>query len=232
MTARSITTTTLLALFPLFTLACSSDSGTSSSYPWVGQSFLLSVPADRWTEPAGIGSDIGNFVPNFIIEVSSVSDGSLQANLGTADDNGAQDLCNPTTSITGTAQPPSVQIGPAEVPLRIVDADHGVVVTAMAHDFTLTNILPDGDVMATEGELSATVDARELYPLFYLLTNPTPDVVCSALLSFGAACSACPGDGAAYCLSLKAVRLGATELTGTNLQPVDAASLDSSCQTN
>ena len=85
-----------------------------------------------------------------------------------------------------------------------------------AYSLRITNVLPDGDVLAEEGELTAFLDLREMYPLLTLLGDQrNEDTVCAGLYEhLNVQCEACPQDSAAYCLAIQAVRLGATEFAG------------------
>ncbi len=235
MNVRKITLDALLfALVPM-ACACSSNSskpGTSNSSPWLDHTYLLEIPDSHWTQPPQVGKDIGAYVPKFLLQVKSVSASSIEVLLGTQDSTGAQDPCNPTTLIQGTVQYPQVHLESAEVPLHISDSKHGNSVIANARDFKMDNILPgDGDAAASEGNFSAVVDARELYPMFYLLPDADADLVCTALGQAGGSCTACPQDGAAYCLTLVATQLGASLLDGATVQAVDA-NVPASCSSD
>lgn len=202
----------------------------ASSNPWQGHTYLLNVPDTHWTQPKNVGKDIGPFVPKFLLGVNGSTGTTLDVLLGTSDASGVQDLCNPTTSLPSTAQYPDSQLGPADAMLFIRDATHGKSVLATARELTIKNALPGTDTTLSPGEFSATVDLRELYSLFYLLTDPTADSVCTALAQAGTPCAACPQDGAAYCLTLKAIQLAATALTDVTVQGVDSADLGASCE--
>lgn len=217
------------ALVPL-AVSCSGGEEDDPKNPWSDRTYLLEVPGTHWSEPPQIGNEIGDFVPKFMLRIQGSAPDSFQVLVGTADANGAQNTCNPTALFQATSSgSPNVQIGPGAFPVHLQHPTQDVAVDATIHELTLTNILPDGAALAEEGELTAMVDARELYPLFTLLPEPSPDAVCAALDSFNAACAPCPHDSEAYCLALKAVRLGASELAGAGMQPVDAANRDPSC---
>jgi len=212
----------------------SKDGSDGTSAGWQGRTYVLDVPPANWSEPEQVGDEMGGFVPDFLIQVEE-SDGDVHTvTLGAADTTGAQDTCNPTTRVQTVAQPyPSVQIGPTDMMLRLQwvadDPAESVTVLATGRGLTMTNVLPDGDVPAEEGELTATMDAREVYPLFHILPDPNPEAVCNALASFEATCGPCPHDGENFCLALTARYLGATEVADVDLEQVDADSLDPSC---
>jgi hypothetical protein len=195
--------------------------------PWNGQTYLLDVAARNWAEPRGIGQEIDDFVPNFLFRVDGESPDSFRVTMATAHEDGMQDACNKTSELDATATLPDTMIGPAEFPLHIQHVNEPIAVDGTIYNFTIKDVLPDGDTLSTTGELTATMDFRELYPLFTLLVDPTPESVCSAFeMSYSAPCEPCPNDGEAFCLTVKANTLGAVPYDGT-IEPVD--SVDPSC---
>lgn len=218
----------LLVLLPLLG-GCSSDESKDEPPTWEG-TYLLTISEGRWSEPRGIGRDIADFVPQFLIAMEPSGSG-YEVMLGTALD-GAQDMCNPTTVVEAEAGSyPDVQIGPLDLPLHVKHVTEDITVNSTVYDFTLTDILPNGDALAEEGELSAIMNFGELYPLFTIAVNPDPDSLCTALTDSypDASCDPCPlSPDDPYCLSLKAVRLGATP-SDLSIEPVDAGSVAPSC---
>jgi hypothetical protein len=149
--------------------------------------------------------------------------------MATAKADGTQDLCNKTSMITANRSDTGATIGPAEFNLHIEHADPeiDISVDGVVYNFTLKDILPNGNTMSTTGELSATMNFEHLYPLFTLLIDPTPEAVCTALLdSYREPCVACPGNGQPFCLTVRAIELGATP-TNATIQPV--TEVDPSC---
>ena len=206
-------------------LACGGDDGEEpeSGSSLAGKTYILTIPRNNWTEPRDVGRDIGDFVPQFAIEVVSDSAGSLTANLGTAR-GGTQDTCTATQQLSGTGS----QLGPLDLTIHLVHTNADVRVNATAYNLTMRNVLP-GDSPATKGELTTTMDMRELYPMFTLIPEPSPDNVCMALTMIEEMCEPCPTDDAAYCLSIKAERAGAVEDSSFSLEPISAASLNPDC---
>ena len=195
---------------------------------WEGRTYLLDIPSTSWSEPAGVGRDIGEFVPQFLITLERASGDTYDALLGTAEA-GVQNTCNPTTRVEAVARPyPNVEIVAREFPMYLRHVREDVVVTATIRDLSLRNILPDGAALAEEGQLTALVDARELYPLFTLIPQPSAAAVCAALAAFDAPCGPCATDDEPFCLALEAVRLGAIELE-IPVAPVAADTLDPAC---
>lgn len=216
-----------LGLAP-FVLACGSEDEPAKN-TWENRNYLLEVPSTQWTEPPQVGNDIGEFVPHFLLHVSGSAPDRFTVTLGTADADGQQNLCSVTSELEARAAASGgVQIGPGALAVHLVHPTQPVEVDATIRELTLSNVLPSGGKVAKEGELAAVIDARELYPLFTLLPEPSPETVCAALDSYNAACVPCPTDGESFCLSLKAERLGASETEGS-VVVVDAETRDVSC---
>jgi hypothetical protein len=214
--------------------ALSACGGNSSSGPnWVGKTYLLDyVPAANWTKPKGVGSDVGAYVPQFLIGVAAGTGSDLAITLTTAMD-GSQDMCNPTTQVTVSgANYPSSEISVPSLPIHVVDTDsaHPASVHSTAHDFLLKDVLP-ADSAAKVGELDATVDLGELYKLFYLVPNATPDAVCQTLNQAGVPCDVCAFNQQPYCLTLQASQIVASKSAATITPLADSViASDPSCQ--
>lgn len=221
--------TKLLIYFCFLLEAAGCSSSTEKS--WAGKTYLLGITKDRWADPPRIGNEIGDFVPNFLMRIERGGEGEIDVTLGTADATPAQQVCNPTTQIASTESGyPSVVIAAPTFPLYIQHPlKPELRVNATIYDLTITNVLPDGGTPASEGELSAVMDLRELYPLFTQLGEPTPDIVCGALKSFGAPCETCAFDSEAYCLSIRAIGLGANETPDMTVEPIEPSAVDPSC---
>ena len=219
-------------LLSLGLLAAACGGKSDDSGRWIGQTYLLEIPPANWSEPRGIGGDIGGFVPQFLFTVNRGSSQNLAVTVGTAK-GGAQDPCNPTADVSMSgAQYPKSQILAPSFPLHIVDTNQmpTVVVDATVHGFSFNDILPAGDAKAKSGQVTATIDAGEVYRLFRLIPNPTKDSVCQALASAGAPCAACAHNGQPYCLTIKAVQVAGTPATAA-VKPVTAGSVPASCST-
>lgn len=207
------------------------DEGESAqANSWVGQTFLLRVPNGSWTEPRGVGRDIGPFVPGFLIRVDDASGQKVDVTVGTVNAEDEQQLCNPTTRIEGKSEEfPGVEIGPVEFPVYLVNQE--VVVNAKIHDLAFANLLPDETGESQVGVLTAVMDFREVAAMFTLLPRPDPDLACAAAEDgLMAPCEPCPNDGAEYCLSLKAEELGASEYEGPKMKEIAAADLGPECE--
>jgi hypothetical protein len=250
----TLTRMVLCALLPLATLACSSGgeatqqqetagigggvaittpgtgaaaavdpSATEAAAPWAGV-YTLEAPAPYWSEPENIGSEIGLFVPIFLLNVSGET---VTLGTATADETTeviTQDPCTSTQVVTAQVAQPSFQLGPIDYQMHLVNDP--VRVNATIYQLTMTNVLPPTE----GGELSAILDAREVYPLFTALGKPTAETVCAALESFGAPpCAPCPQDGALYCLAIRAIALEAKARPDLVVATVDSATGGEQC---
>jgi hypothetical protein len=210
--------------------ACGSDAPGSSQ--WVGNSYRLEVPADNWVKPQGIGGDVGDFVPQFLLGVAKGTGSQLTVTVGTAK-GGVQDTCNPTVDVgaDGGAYPKS-EIVVTAFPLHIVDTNQTptVVVDTTIRNLTFTNVLPDG-AARPDGTVDATIDAEEVYPLFRLIPNPSKDSVCQALASAGSSCVPCPHNNQPYCLTIGAVQVTAVT-AASPVVTIAAGSTPATCSAN
>jgi hypothetical protein len=207
---------------PLLVACGGDDDGTESSdaNEWNGRTYVLNIGERSWREPSGVINDIKDYVPQFLFEVQGESSDSFEVVTATAKED-EQDPCNVTGSLPGAGN----TIGPGDFALRIKHLREDIVVQATLHDFTLKEALPTGDVVSESGSFSATLDGRDVAPLFTQIdSDPTPDELCTALeqLSPPAPCQACPHDDEVYCLTLTAEKVGLTELTDTAITGIDA----------
>jgi hypothetical protein len=217
--------------------------------PWAGKKYLLNMQGE-WTKPRGIGKDIDDFVPAFMLEVSGTSADALTMTIGAAQSDATvatavQNLCGPTytVSFSGSDYPKS-QIDPATMRVHIKNTPSSgetVQATGNVYGFSMTDVLPPAGGTATTGKFKATMDFRELYKLFTAL-GPTvsPDGVCEGLYdqytpmgceedpSCWVKCHACP-DGEPYCLTVEAEDISAEEAPNLNIVEVTEASRPDTC---
>jgi hypothetical protein len=208
-------------------VACGGDDpSSSSSNEWNGHTYTLSIGDRSWTEPRGVITDIKDYVPQFIFEVQGDSATSFDVMTATAHGD-TQDPCTVTGSLPGSGN----AIGPADFPLRIKHLREDIVVQATLRDLSFEQALPTAGVVSVTGTFSATLDARDVAPLFTQIdSDPTADDLCTALaqLSPPVACQACRHDDAMYCLTLKAEKIGATQSDGSAIEPITTPT-DPSC---
>ena len=182
--------------------------------------YALDVPDTYWSDPPGIGADIGVFVPRFLFDVSG-----KEVTLGTAKE-GVQDPCTPT-AVAPANKKEQVVVGPIDYQMHLVNETNHAHVNTTIRNLTFADVLPPvGD---EGGTLTAVLDAREISPIFHLLPDPKPEDVCAALDDFGAACEPCPQDNQPFCLTIAADRLEAVPAPEMTMGPVDKASLGAEC---
>ena len=237
---RSFAGVVFVGLIPFF-IGCGSDKKPNNAPTWVGRTYLLDIPVSHWREPKGADEDVGASVPKFLLEVKSAPGNALEVLMGAGDANGVQDTCSPTSTVSATSQYPGIQIGPADVRLRVGDKSKTSLVLATAYQLTMTDVLVDaaGASTPSTSQVSAILDGRQVYSIFWRLTNPTPDSVCATLDNLGSPCMACPdGDQAGtqdsgtqgYCVKLRANGLAAGPLSGVSIQPIAESDLGASCR--
>jgi len=216
----------LVAIFPCVVACSSKEPSSSKSNEWSGRTYTLSIGDRSWTEPRGVITDIKDYVPQFMFEVQGDSPTSFDVTTATARSD-VQDPCNKVATLPGSGN----AIGPADFPLRIKHLREDIVVQATLRDLSFTEVFPTAGTVSAAGKFSATLDARDVAPLFTQIdSDPTPDELCTALsqLSPPVPCQACPHDGEQYCLTLKAEKIGATESDGTTIEPISKPT-DPSC---
>ena len=208
---------------------CGSSSSPSSAN-WIGKTYLLDTPAlsaGHWTKPVGFGSDIGGYVPQFLIGIEAGSGSDLMVTLTTAT-LGVQDMCNVTTEVSASgANYPKIDVLAPSFPMRIMDSETGKPVPSTAHNLELKDLLP-GNSGTASGELDATVDVAELYSLFHLIPNATKESVCSTFASYNVSCETCASNGQPYCLTLQATQIAATSAPAP-IQKVTASDIAPTC---
>ena len=182
-------------------------------------SFILDIKEEDWTEPVGVGGEIGGYVPLFAFEIRGVDGTDLDVLMGTADGN-EQDKCNKTESFEGVVDPnPDFIIGPGEFEAIITGEESKVIATV--HDLTISGTFTGQGTGFAENVLTATVDFRDIAELFTLLTDPTADKICETAPNMGFECEECPFDGQTYCISLKAQNFKATQIEGLSIDETD-----------
>jgi hypothetical protein len=243
----------VLASLPLCGCSSGDDDSTGNDTKvsaWAGHTYTLTTTNRDWAEPKGFGKDIENVMPIFIFQLKDAGGGNLTATLATAQKildannvaNGVvmQDPCGPTMDIpVAGGSYPSSQIGPVDATLHLVnrgdaaDPADDVQVTALVKGLQFKDILPNGDTKSTTGELKATMDFRELAPLFTALGTPgMPAMAADICAQLGSdnPCLAC-SDGAPYCMSARAVLIGAEKRDDVTVTPVTLASRPATCGT-
>jgi hypothetical protein len=248
----------ILASLPL--AACSSTpddtdgtggtgGGGTQASPWAGHTYTLTTTKFDWSMPRNLGTDIENVMPVFMFQMTTTSGKDMTAKIGTApklvDQMGnpvagtlTQDPCTPSIEVpvSGAAYPSSV-IGPANMDIHLVSkaSDPGpaddVQVTAKVTGLTFTNILPTGAEPTETFALDATMDIKDIAPLFTSLGHPaSTEAVCGELEKQGSPCQACAGTGTMTCLSAKAQLIVAVDAPGMSVATVDLSSRPATCK--
>ena len=231
--------------------------GGGAQSPLAGHTYVLTTTNSNWTKPRGIAKDVENVMPHFLFQVTSAGGNNVKVLMSVApkvkdadgkvlEDMITQDPCSPTHEFSSSGI--AAQLGPEDLKLHLVntvkleDPNDDLSVTAMVKGLEFKNIFPaDGkawtaDQIANEdypGELNATMDFRELAPLFNVLYHPdgappTPKEICDQLPDT-ASCADC-GDGSITCLSAQASLLHAEDHPGLTVTPVTEASRPATCK--
>ena len=231
----------LLTLFIPLCVACSGGDddggddggggtgGGGAANPWNGKTYILQMKSSYWSEPRGqIVLDFADYVPGFLLEISGATTSSYTAKVAPLVPNPdhadpapmQQDKCTQPAMINAAEN----TIGPSDFPMNIRHLDDMVNlnVYATVRGLKFDKTLVGNGVAEKEGAFEATLDARDIAVLFTQLVGagetPTPQMLCDALgdmekVNPPAPCQPCPHDGAAMCLTLKAVRFNAVETT-------------------
>jgi len=248
----------ILSSLPL--IGCSGDDDDSSNppaaSPLAGHTYVLTTENTDWSEPRGIAKDVENVMPHFLFQVTGTGGSNVSVRMSVApkvkDADGKvlpiveQDPCSPTYEIASSGA--AAQIGPMDVKLHLIntvtadDPNDDLQVTAEVYGLEFKNIFPpDGkawpaQVVADDdypGELNATMDFRQLAPLFNVLYHPdgappTAQEICDQLPE-SATCQAC-SDGNVSCLTAKAIFLHGEDSPGKTVTPVDLATRPATCK--
>lgn len=203
------------------------DDDTGGASEWEGKTYLLTIPDANFSDPRGVGDDIGPYVPQFLMEVTSVDGNDVELVIGAAIDD-QQDMCTPTTTATGEADYPDIEIGPVDFPMHIEHENQPVAVDTTIYDMTFKNLLPEDGEVPRDGEFVGTMDFREVAPMLTLANPRTPERVCDLLLDqLGAECQGCSDDDP-FCLTLTAILLGAEE-SDLELERISADEVGEDC---
>ncbi len=226
----------------LFATGCENGSGTlsddqanitqglSAISELVGKTYILDIPSAKWTAPEGLGSEIVKVQPKYAFQVTAVDESALTFTvlLGTAK-NGAQDLCNKTYMIEGTldAEDMTFTLGPIDVQTYFVGPQTEAM--AVCHDFSVSGQIIDEGAGLVSGEMTAELDARDIYPLFYMASYTTGEALCADLNANGLSCTECSYEsGSDLCLDFTAEDFEVDDSSELTLTQVPA--FDESCR--
>ncbi len=246
----NITKTVMVATMGILLGGCSEEPDNAS--PWAGRSYLLSIGEGDWTEPRGIGKEIGANVPSFLFQIAGETEKDLILTIGAGQplatpETFQQNVCSPTQRVPFSGESyPKVRIDnpdPIRIHVRREPANHEPVqVTGSVHHLEMVDVFPSAGAAASVGTFTGMMDFREIYRLVTGLgDNVTPDGACDALSaqltpigceedpSCWERCEPCPADEAPYCLTVKAEELTAIEMPGLAVVPVSETTRDPAC---
>jgi hypothetical protein len=224
----------------VFAAGCE-DSGTSADQPegvnqelsalseLAGKTYILDVPSAQWTSPAGLGEGIVKVQPKYAFQVIDIDESTLTFTvlLGTAK-NGAQDLCNKTYVIDGAlnAEEMTFTLGPIDVQTYFVGPETEAM--TICHDFTISGQIVDDGAGLVSGEMSAELDTRDIYPLFYMTNVSSGEALCTEIASWNMSCAECSYEPAAsMCLDFIAEDFEVAD--SPDLILADVPAFDESC---
>lgn len=218
----------------LFVSACAGDGNAPSqvdpSLPrslselpeLVGTTYVLDIPGAQWTAPPGLGEDIAKAQTKFAFEVTAVDAQARQitTRLGAAKD-GAQDPCNKTYVLPGTLNDNDMtfRLGPMDVQTILGGPESKALATS--HGFTISGQIVEQGAGLVSGRLTAELDAREIYPLFYLAKPASGEELCTIMAKAGLLCEPCSYEpGSRLCITFRAEEFAISESRNLSLAEI------------
>lgn len=152
--------------------------------------YRLDPATGRITEPDGVGSVFEQYLEVSGLVRLSVDGQELAVELAVADDDWAQDPCNPTLAVAASFSDPTFRFGPQDVSIN----GH------VAQDLEFQgSIAPDAQSIG-DVRVRIIVDTREFKEL--VGDDAEDSEVCDLLAGFGVSCVTCEVDGTPYCLGI------------------------------
>lgn len=194
-----------------------------------GRTYWVDLQSATWNEPRGVAALLLGGLDNDILLGVDRHEGDEVDILGAADDGArGQDFCQASWAFpTGDLSlAPTFSVGPEDT-----------AVSFNGFPVTMEQLAIHGDFSADcarveDAELTAQIDVRTIKELVgALLGVDDPDTICTLMAGLGTTCSACPSDGAAYCIPVEVVGATGTE-TGATLACVAEAYCHPLCPTN
>lgn len=202
----------------------------------VGKTYTIAFDPNYWSVPRDVGSDIGEYVPAFMFTFTTVDAAAMtfEALLGTANDDGTQDTCNKTVTVTGTFEDAaSTVFKTTAIDFEAIltgppDSSTNIPPNAIApiHDFALQGTFTNQGAGFKFGVIDAIMDLRDISCLFMLVTDPAnrnPEYICAQMndqLAYD--CEVCPFDQTpSSCVTMKAELFKTTETTATMVEVAD-----------
>ncbi len=178
-----------------------------------GRTYAVNIADATIVDPPGIGSLLGAYLTQqILLGVESATETELEI-LGalSVEDTTTQDYCLatidfPTADFSGN---PDFAIGPTDLTMAV----SGYTLTIS--QFEVSGTFASDGTYFDDGVVAGSIDTRPLDPLI----GGGEGAICDLVGSFGASCSACPGDGEFFCLGLRAEDVYGEEVSGA-LVPV------------
>ena len=202
------------------------------------QKYIVDIDSKQWAEPPGFAAALDaddnyeGVYPVFAFQISNVDPRAMTftALLGTVR-NGIQDRGLETYEMQGTLEiideeTAAFTLGPTDVQSIVFGptppTGEGKRTVASYYGLTLTGLLGARGSEIHDGNLSAVLDAREIYTLFYLTDAENGEDLCDTLDTSSAyACLSCPFARKVHlCLTFRAESLAFPNAPDLTLNPV------------
>jgi hypothetical protein len=202
------------------------EIGPATTVELVGQVYGLDVANGEWVQPPGVGDLIASQLgaTQIFLSVTNVTETNIEM-LGAIGSNAVQDVCSPTIPFPPAAwEDPFFSLESELLPLAV----SGFVINI--EDLELEGgFAPDGSRIGG-GSLKGSVDTRPLVEAFGLEGGET--AICDLVATFGVQCLACSDGSGDFCLSVWVDNMGAANLPGTTVIPIDQAAIDANPDCN
>jgi len=204
--------------------------GLSAVSELVGKKYILDVPSAQWTAPEGLGEEIVKVQPKYAFEVIDLDASALTftALFGTVKD-GGQDMCNQTYMVNGTLNDDNMTfvLGPSDMQTFFVGPQTAAM--AVCHDFTVSGQIIDEGAALVVDAMAAQLDARDIYPLFYMASYTSGDALCADMSALDMRCAECTFDPeTALCLDFTAEDFNVSDASDLTLTEI--AAFDEHCR--
>ncbi len=201
----------------------------------VNNTYLVAFNVGYWVAPPVATEEIGGYVPQFALQIKTVDTtaGTITGLLGTANEDGSQNLCNGTMEVSGTIDATGVfAFAPVDFEAIITGPEKQTIATIRG--FALGGTFANGGDNFIRGILDATLDFRDVACIFTLITdeaNRTPEYICDMLSTYDEnipySCESCPQEPSVFQCSVMQAKTFKSSKVNLNLQPVAAS--DPSC---
>ena len=206
-------------------------------YGLAGRTFSLDLSTMRFTEPQGIDNLLMQYASQLYLylHVLGADEDAETIDMfafavGLDGDEGTQDPCQPTVSLTRNGGDlflnPYFRVGPAQEDDILEDLDNATfpMLLVFMHDLTLDgSFSPDGERIAG-GAFSGVMDTR---PLDELIDPGAEDgAACELLASLGIQCQDCDDGSGTFCLYMEAQDISGEAMTVRSSDPETGDTID------